>query len=115
MALSEFEIKRCEKALQKFMAKHRPPEHIRSQVDFGYSINNQTVEIFEARPQWDNPENITHTPVAKATYIKRQKLWKIYWQRGNLTWEAYEPLLTVQFFEDFLDAVGEDKHACFFG
>ena len=69
MAMSEFEIKRCEKDIEKFMGKHRPPAHIRSQVDFGYRIDNQSVELFEIRPRWNNPQEKTETPVAKATFI----------------------------------------------
>lgn len=114
MALSEFEIKRCEKALEKFMAKHRPPVHIRNEIDIGSRIENQSVEIFEIRPQWDNPSNKIEHPVAKTTYVKTQRLWKIYWQRSDLKWHLYDPLPTAIRFEEFLNAVGEDKHCCFF-
>jgi len=115
MAISEFEIKRCEKAMDAFITQHRPPAHIRNEVDLGYQIENQSIEIFEVRPQWDNPSNIIRTPIAKATYVKNKNLWKIYWQRANLKWHAYEPLPTVKFLEEFLDTIGEDKYACFFG
>ena len=46
MAISEFEIKRCEKELDKFLTKTRPPAHMRDQLDLGYRIDNQSVEIF---------------------------------------------------------------------
>jgi len=115
MAISEFEIKRCEKAIEKFMVKHRPPVHIRNELDLGSRIKNQSVELFEIRPQWDNPSNKIEVPVAKATYVKNQKQWKVYWQRSDLKWHLYEPLPTVRTLEDFLNAVGEDQHHCFFG
>ena len=70
MAISEFEIKKCEKDLEAFMVKHRPPAHIRNEVDFGYRIENQRVEIFEVRPHWKNPSEKKETPIAKTTYIK---------------------------------------------
>ncbi|VAX28408.1 hypothetical protein MNBD_NITROSPIRAE01-583 [hydrothermal vent metagenome] len=91
MTLSELEIKRHEKAIAKFMLKHRPPAHIRSELDLGSRIENQSVEIFEIRPQWDNPSNKIELPVAKATYVKTQKYWKVYWQRADLKWHLYEP------------------------
>ena len=47
MALSEFEIKKCEKELEAFMAVRRPPMHIRPELDLGYRIENQSIEIFE--------------------------------------------------------------------
>ncbi len=115
MSLSEFEIKRCEKALKKFMAQHRPPAHIRNELDLDARINDQSVELFEIRPRWDEPAEKIEMPVAKATYIKRQELWKVYWQRADLKWHAYDPLPTVKTLEEFLDAVGEDHHHCFFG
>jgi hypothetical protein len=115
MAFSEFEIKRREKAIEKFMAKHRPPAHIRNKLDFGSRIENQSVEIFEIRPQWNNPSNKMEAAVAKALYVKTQNHWKIFWQRSDLKWHSYEPLPTVTRLEDFLKAVGEDQYHCFFG
>ena len=115
MAISEFEIKRCERELDKFLEKRRPPVDIRSRLDFGYRINNQSVEIFEIRPNWRNPEETMETPVAKATYVKKHSHWKVYWQRADLKWHSYDPESTVKRLEDFLELVGEDKHNCFFG
>jgi len=115
VAISEFEEKRCESEMEKFLSKHRPPAHIRSQLDIGYRLENQSVQIFELRPQWNDPSQKTETPVAKATYVKTQKIWKIYWHKSDMKWHRYEPNPEVRFFEDFLSIVGEDKHACFFG
>ena len=46
MALSEFEIKKCEKAIAAFMEKRRPPAHIRKELDLGYRIKDQPIELF---------------------------------------------------------------------
>jgi len=115
MAISEFETKRCEKAKEKFMAKRRPPAHIRSKLDLGFRIENLSVEIFEVRPRWDKPSEKTESPVAKATYVKNQKLWEVYWQRADLKWHAYTPAPTVRMLEEFLEIVDKDQYACFFG
>ena len=115
MAISEFEIKRCERELEKFLEKHRPPTHIRLRIDIGYRINNQSVEIFEVRPYRKNPEETTETPVAKATYAKKHNHWVVYWRRADMKWHSYEPEPTVKRLEDFLDLISEDKHRCFFG
>ena len=115
MAISEFEVKRCERELEKFLEEKRPPAHIRPQLDFGYRIENQSVEIFEIRPEWRNSKVKMKIPLAKATYTKNQKLWKIYWQRQDLKWHRYQPAPSVQYFEEFLSIVSEDTHACFFG
>jgi len=115
MTISEFEVKKYEKAIEKFMERCRPPAHIRNKVDLGYRIDNQSIEIFEIRPQWKDPSEKTEIPVAKATYVKTQKLWKVYWQRADLKWHSYEPLPTVRILDEFLNAVDEDQYACFFG
>jgi hypothetical protein len=97
------------------MEARRHPPHVRDQLDFGYRIENQSVELFEIRPEWGNPENKMEIPFAKATYVKSQKHWKIYWQRQDLKWHSYKPSQVVEFFEDFLAIVNEGAHACFFG
>jgi hypothetical protein len=115
MAFSEFEIKKCEKAVKAFIAKHRPPAHIRKELDFSYRIENQSVEIFEVRPRWDNPTQIIEHSIAKATYVKTKGIWKIYWQRADLKWHHYSPHPEAKTIEDFLAVVEADENACFFG
>lgn len=115
MALSEFEVKKCEQELEAFLKVHRPPAHMRSQLDLGYRISGHSVELFEIRPQWDNPAQMQELAVAKATFVKTQKCWKVFWQRGDLKWHRYDPAPTVQSLKEFLTLVGQDTHACFFG
>ena len=115
MALSEFEQRKCEKALEVFLAKRRPPPHIRDQVDLGYRIEKQSVEIFEIRPKWDDPKVILEHSVAKATYVKTQNVWKIFWMRADLKWHTYDPIPNTKMIEVFVDIVDDDTHGCFFG
>lgn len=114
MAISEFEVKRCEREVEKFLKLRRPPPHIRHRLDFGYRIEDQSVELFEIRPHWQNPDHKIETPFAKATYVKKEKLWKIYWQRQDLKWHSYTLAPRVQHFEEFLSIVSEDANGCFF-
>ena len=115
MSLSEFEIKRIEKRVGEFIENKRPPIHIRNELDLGYKIKDQSVEIFEIRPVWSNPEEKLESPVAKATYIKKKNIWKVYWQRADLKWHSYEPEPEVKSIEQFVSLVEQDKHACFWG
>ncbi|WP_355662336.1 DUF3024 domain-containing protein [Halomonas salifodinae] len=115
MALSEFEIKRAEKAIQGFLETHRPPPHIRPRLDLGGRVDGQSVEIFSIRPRYDDPGTRMETPAAKATYVKSRGLWKVYWMRADLKWHPYDPQREVKSLEAFLALVGEDAHACFFG
>jgi hypothetical protein len=70
--------KRIENALDKFLAKRRPSPHIRKELDIGYTLSGQGVELLEIRPQWDDPSIIHRRPLAKATYVRAQDCWKIY-------------------------------------
>jgi hypothetical protein len=115
MAFSEIEKKRYEKVVDAFMEMRRPPVHIRKELDLGYQIKGQSVEIFEIRPFWRDPETILEVPVAKATYVETQKVWKVYWQRADLKWHRYDPDPEVGTLEEFLALVDRDECACFWG
>ena len=115
MAFSEFEIKRIEKEVPKFMQKRRPAPHIRDQIDFGFRIKDQSLELFEIRPRWNNPSEKTESAIAKTTYVKTKRIWKIYWQRQDLKWHGYQPKPEVSTVDEFLAVVDHDAHACFFG
>ena len=115
MSLSEFEIKRIEKIVGAFIENKRPPVHIRNQLDLGYSITGQSVEIFEIRPVWNSLEKRITLPVAKATYVKKSNIWKVYWQKADLKWNGYEPNPQAKTIEQFVAIVEEDAYACFWG
>ena len=115
MAISEFELKRVEKLATGYIEAHRPPAHIRSQVDIGFRITGQSLELFEIRPRWNNPTQKIEEATAKATYVKKTKSWKIFWQRADLKWHGYEPHPKAKTIEEFLEIVDRDEHACFFG
>ena len=115
MALSQIELKRCEKALNAFLDKRRPPPHIRSELDLGYKIEGQSVDLFEIRPDWQDKSKSMQRPVAKATYVRAQNVWKVYWMRQDLKWHSYQPFSETKLFEAFLAAVDRDELCCFFG
>lgn len=115
MAFNELESKRIEKAVAAFMSVRRPPPHIRPELDIGYRLNGQSIELFEIRPQWDNRSVIHEYPFAKATYVRTQQLWKVFWKRADLKWHSYEPAAMVKSIDDFLAIVDADQCGCFFG
>ena len=116
MALSEIEMARVTKALDAFMAKRRPPVHLRSQLDLGWRIHGHSVEIFEVRPAWrgEPGETMEHS-VAKATFVRTRGVWRVLWMRSDLRWHSYEPAAEVKSIEAFCTLVSEDAHCCFFG
>jgi hypothetical protein len=116
MALSEFEAARARKALDAFMVKHRPPAHIRAELDLGSRISGQSVEIFEIRPVWRGKAGEKReSSVAKTTFVRSRGVWRVFWMRSDLKWHRYEPAPEVAAIEDFCALVAEDANACFGG
>lgn len=115
MALSEIELKRCDKEIETFLARRRPPRHIRDQLDIGCRIDGQSVEIFEVRPAFDDPGRKYERPVGKATFVRTKGCWRVFWMRQDLRWHSYEPKAEVNTLKEFLNAVDRDEHCCFWG
>lgn len=115
MAFSEFEQALNQKALTWFMDQRRPPEHIRPQLDIGYTVSGHTVDLFEIRPDWQDQTTIRHTPIARVRYVRTQSEWRLYWMRRDLKWHAYEPAEVHSDLLSALEAVDRDAHCCFFG
>jgi len=115
MAISEFEIKRCEKLVGAYIEKYRPPPHVRHEADLSYRIKDQSVEIFEIRSGFINADEKVDIMVAKTTYVKKSDLWKVYWHKADMKWHSYSPVPEVDSFEEFLALVENDEHCCFYG
>jgi hypothetical protein len=116
MAFNELEHAKLHKVVAAFVEAIRPPPHIRPELDLGFRILGQSVEIFEIRPKWrGEPGQMLEHSVAKAAFVKSTGTWRVYWQRADLKWHAYQPAPQVGTIELFLGLVSEDKHACFFG
>jgi hypothetical protein len=114
MTLSEFENKRFEQPLKNYCA-NKYPAHIRNELHLDYRIKDQSIILFTVRPQWNNPSETVESMIAKATYVKNKKIWKLYWQRADMKWHGYEPEPEVRSVEEFLEIVEADKYACFYG
>jgi len=54
-------------------------------------------------------------PFAKVKFEKTNQAWKIYWMRGNLKWNLYDPKPSVESLDFALDEIMRDPHHCFFG
>lgn len=113
MALDSLQTINVIEALENFVERKRPPEHIRKQLDIGYKIEGQDVFVFEIRPQFNKPEIIREHPVAKATFVKVKNYWKVFWMMSDLKWHNYSHKPTVLTIEEFTKLVEEDKHCCF--
>ena len=114
MAISEFEVFKVEKAAKQFCVnknKPFPPE----QLYIDYRMEDQTLYFLEVRPKWDDPTTKTEIPVAKFIYIKKDKVWKLYWPRQNSKWQQYAPDGINQHLEPLFKIVSEDLKGFFWG
>ncbi len=96
MDFSEFEQRRIEKLVDTFLAKRRPPPDLRKQLDLGFRFEGQSLELFEIRPVWNDPSQYMESPVAKATFVKTRKIWRVFWHRADGKWHGYPPCPEVK-------------------
>lgn len=115
MALSEFEIKKIKKLVGNFIESRRPEPSIRDEFDISFRISDQSFKIFEIRPKWDNPGIKIESPMAKATYVKTTKIWKLYWKRADMKWHRYKPFGDSESLEEVLKVIDQDEYGCFWG
>ena len=101
--------------MENYLVEVRPPEDIRSELDIGYKIEDQSVVLVEIRPIWNNPSEIREYGYAKATFIKSKNVWRTFWLPGNLKWLSYKLVPEVATLKEFLNIVDEDKMGCFKG
>jgi hypothetical protein len=113
--MNDIDRKRIENVVATFVAKRRPPAHLRDKVDLSFRFDGRYVEIFEIRPRWDNPIKKVEEAVARARYLKSRNEWLVYWQRADLKWHKYAPMPEVGTVEAFLALVDRDEYGCFFG
>lgn len=72
----EFDTAEIEKTMTEIIEGMRPPAHVRDEVDLGFRLIKQSVEVFEVRSFWDEPKRRIKCPIAKATFVKKQGVWK---------------------------------------
>jgi hypothetical protein len=114
MAFTELELKRCERDLDAFLLRRRPPPSARAELDLGYQITGHSIELMEIRAAWNNPSQRVEHPFAKITYVRTANTWKLYWKRASGKWQAHDPH-EFRLFEMALQSVDRDECHCFFG
>jgi len=116
VALTELETARVRKAVGAFVERRRPPPHLREEADLAFRLCGQSVEIFEVRRSYGGtPREKIEVPVAKATYVRAVRGWRVFWLRQDMKWHSYKPVPVVRTIDEFVALVHEDRDACFFG
>lgn len=115
MAFTELELQMYQAVVQAYVEKRRPPPDIRPELDIGFRITDQSIELFELRPRWQDPSRQLENPIAKASYVRTQDTWKVFWMRSDLKWHAYPISPEVHSVEAFLALVARDEGGHFWG
>jgi hypothetical protein len=101
--------------MDKFIKLHRPHPDIRHNLDIGWRMKDQSVYLFEVRPQWDNEAILHKYDYAKATWVQSRKHWEIFWMGANGKWHRYKELESVGNLQRFLIETERDPYYCFQG
>jgi hypothetical protein len=87
MAFNELDLQRIERIVGGFCRRRTRPEHA-DELRLLYEVDGQSVVISEERPDWRDPAERMHTPVAKLRFARTSGLWTLYWMRADLKWHA---------------------------
>jgi hypothetical protein len=105
-----------EVTIKNYVESLRPEDlEIRKQIDIGYTYNTNVVNLFEIRPQWDNPSESLNMEFARIKHVKSKKIWRLYWMRASGKWQLYAPFPESTHLSKIIAIIKEDKHSCFFG
>jgi len=115
LAFNKEEIKLYGTIVRDYVEKRRPAEDIRDELDIGFRIKGQSIEIFEIRPRFFDPGQKMEEPVAKTTYVRTKDIWKVFWMRQDLKWHGYDPQPEVPSLIGFLKIIDDDALGCFWG
>jgi len=113
MAIDTYQTLDVLEIMEDYLERNRPPEHIRKDLDIGYRIDNQSVVLFEIRPDYLNRSTIRELEMAKATFVKSRDCWKVYWMRSS-GWYPYKPA-EMKTLNAFIKEVDSDPYGCFKG
>ena len=116
MSFSQEELAHHREVIHAYIERRRPPAPLRNQVDLSFSIKNQSIELFQIRsPLGESSFQTVDIAIAKTTWVKSRKVWRIFWQRANLKWYRYDPCPEVKTLEEFINVVDADPYGCFYG
>lgn len=111
MAFNDLEVANIKRCMGFFMEKRRPAPFIRVEIDLIYEIQDQSVIIKEVR---NIMRRTVESPIAKITFNRKQKGWKLFAKNRNDEWEGmFSDLIPT--FSDAIKVVEDDDIGIFFG
>jgi hypothetical protein len=114
MAFTETELGRIEKSVGA-LCRGRSPAHLKKELRVEYRISGHDVLIFEVRPRWDKPEELSESDIAKLRYMRTRKRWYLLWKRASGKWETYQPRPENKDISVLVSEIENDPYGCFWG
>ena len=107
MIHTELEIDRIKVLLNAFISKKRFSITDGQKVCLSYSINANSVTIFESRSDPNDSQHIKTFPITNIRYFESWDCWQVVFLDEDLEWHAYEPEpdLEVESFEGALELI----------
>lgn len=115
MSFTREETAEIQQTIDQYLESLRPEEEIRKDLDYECHIEGQSLILYEVQPAYFDPSQVSKLEIAKATYIRKTGMWKIYWMRASGRWEAYPFAREVSKLSTFFIIVKQDEHHVFFG
>ncbi len=110
-----FEFEKAKLEVEKYIESKRPPIEVRNEVDLQCRAEGNNIFIYEIRPLWNNPDKKHDVPVAKITYVKSRKIWKIFAQRSDMKWHIHPINPEESLIKEVIRVIDSDEICCFWG
>lgn len=91
------------------------PSHVRDQLREGFYFDGPSIVLYESRPRFQRPSEWGEHGVAKFTYVKSRRVWRLFCQFRDLQWHAYEPLPEATSLARLVAEVDDDPTGIFWG
>lgn len=98
-----------------YVERTRPPALCRAELDIGFRVVGQSIELFEIQPVSGQPNPVVHMSIAKATYVRTRDVWQLDWAGRDQKWHRYAPLPEAPDLARVFEAFDHDPENCFRG
>jgi hypothetical protein len=86
----------------------------RQQLDIGYAVVHETVDMVEIRPDWQNKSTTMRTPVVRVKFVRTQMQRLLQWMQRDLYSLAHESNHVHSTLRSALKTEDTGAHSCCF-
>lgn len=98
-----------------FWSRRRPKLNLRAEIREGQHFDRQSIVLFYARPSFLDRRKWTNHEIAKVTYVRTQRVWRLFWMRADMKWHGYPYYPETETLAEALRVIDRDAYCCFFG